>query len=309
MKTRTLNGAWTLEIPGTPFAAVPATVPGSVYHDLLAAERIPDPFYRDNEMEALKLMDNDFVYFRSFQVDDALLAGDKVLLRAEGLDPIAAVHINGQIVGEACNMHRIWEFDVKSVLHPGENTITVSFRSPTKYIKEAYAKSVADGSSDAMVGFPNIRKAHCMFGWDWGPRLPDAGIWRNISIISIEKARIQDNKDLAKHAITHMGIPLQEVIEVTTFYNAIGAWDDAVAILDFAMENGTPYSSTPMQKNAVEPFTASPLLNYMAGWYSSQAGHEDKALDYYRKAAEMSPDYCFTFRVEELEMQLKFSII
>ena len=192
MKTRTLNGTWTLEIPGTPFAAVPATVPGSVYHDLLAAERIPDPFYRDNEMEALKLMDNDFVYFRSFQVDDALLAGDKVLLRAEGLDTIAAVHINGQIVGEACNMHRIWEFDVKSVLHPGENTITVSFRSPTKYIKEAYAKSVADGSSDAMVGFPNIRKAHCMFGWDWGPRLPDAGIWRNISIISIEKARIQD---------------------------------------------------------------------------------------------------------------------
>ena len=100
MKTRTLNGAWTLEIPGTPFAAVPATVPGSVYHDLLAAERIPDPFYRDNEMEALKLMDNDFVYFRSFQVDDALLAGDKVLLRAEGLDTIAAVHINGQFVGE-----------------------------------------------------------------------------------------------------------------------------------------------------------------------------------------------------------------
>ena len=126
MKTRTLNGAWTLEIPGTPFAAIPATVPGSVYHDLLAAERIPDPFYRDNEMEALKLMDNDFVYFRSFQVDDALLAGDKVLLRAEGLDTIAAVHINGQIVGEACNMHRIWEFDVKSVLRPGENTITVS---------------------------------------------------------------------------------------------------------------------------------------------------------------------------------------
>ena len=165
MKTRTLNGAWTLEIPGTPFAAVPATVPGSVYHDLLAAERIPDPFYRDNEMEALKLMDNDFVYFRSFQVDDALLAGDKVLLRAEGLDTIAAVHINGQIVGEACNMHRIWEFDVKSVLHPGENTITVSFRSPTKYIKEAYAKSVADGSSDAMVGFPNIRKAASQMGY------------------------------------------------------------------------------------------------------------------------------------------------
>lgn len=43
-----------------------------------------------------------------------------------------------------------------------------------------------------MTGFPNLRKAHCMFGWDWGPRLPDAGIWRDISLIGVDKARIQD---------------------------------------------------------------------------------------------------------------------
>lgn len=118
----------------------------------------------------------------------------------------------------------------------------------------------------------------------------------------IEKARIRGDKAAARRAIAHMGIPLQEVIEATTFYNAIGAWKDAVDFLDFAMENGTPYSSTPMQKNAVEPFTVSPLLNYMAGWYSSQAGDDAKAMDYYRKAAEMSPDYCFPSRVEELDM-------
>ena len=118
----------------------------------------------------------------------------------------------------------------------------------------------------------------------------------------IEKARIRGDKATARRAIAHMGIPLQEVIEATTFYNAIGAWNDAVDFLDFAMANGTPYSSTPMQKNAVEPFTASPLLNYMAGWYSSLAGDDAKAMDYYRKAAEMSPDYCFPSRVEELDM-------
>ncbi|MDD5864331.1 MAG: glycoside hydrolase family 2 protein [Firmicutes bacterium] len=192
MKTLSLNGAWTLEIPQSDFPLVPATVPGSVYNDLLTAKLIPDPFYRDNEMDALKLMDHDFIYTRSFSVEPELLTGDRVLLRAEGLDTIATVEVNGQVVGTACNMHRTWEFDVKSVLHPGENTITVRLASPTKYIKEAYAKSPADGSSDAMVGFPLLRKAHCMFGWDWGPRLPDAGIWRSISIVSIEKARIQD---------------------------------------------------------------------------------------------------------------------
>ena len=49
MKKLTLNGAWQLEIPGTDYGTVAANVPGSVYHDLLTAGLMPDPFYRDNE--------------------------------------------------------------------------------------------------------------------------------------------------------------------------------------------------------------------------------------------------------------------
>ena len=192
MKKISLNGSWKLVIPGSSFPEIPASVPGSVYHDLLTNGLIPDPYYRDNEMEALKLMNHDFHYSRSFTVDADLLNSDAVLLRCEGLDTLAAVFLNGQLVGMANNMHRIWEFDAKALLQAGENTIAVRFASPTKYIKEAYARSVADGSSDAMVGFPHIRKAHCMFGWDWGPRLPDAGIWRDISLIGVEAARIRD---------------------------------------------------------------------------------------------------------------------
>jgi len=199
MRKLPLNGPWTLEIPGSDFGSVPASVPGSVYHDLLTAGLIPDPFYRDNEMDALALMDNDFHYSRGFTADEALLGCDAVLLRCEGLDTIATVLVNGSVAGLADNMHRIWEFDIAPLLRPGENTIAVHFASPTKYIKEAYARSVADGSSDAMVGFPHIRKAHCMFGWDWGPRLPDAGIWRDISIIGIETARIRDVHVLQHH--------------------------------------------------------------------------------------------------------------
>ncbi|MBQ3503376.1 MAG: glycoside hydrolase family 2 protein [Oscillospiraceae bacterium] len=199
MKTLSLNGSWSLEIPGSSFGIVPAAVPGSVYHDLLTAGLISDPFYRDNETEALKLMDHDFVYRRSFTVEPELLSCDALVLRCEGLDTIADVSINGCTPFRADNMHRIWEFPVKPLLHPGENTVTVTFYSPTKYIKEAYANSVADGSSDAMVGFPHIRKAHCMFGWDWGPRLPDAGIWRDITILGIETSRIRDVHVLQHH--------------------------------------------------------------------------------------------------------------
>ena len=192
MKTLTLNGFWTLDVSDNLYCGVPATVPGSVYNDLLSAGKIPDPFYRDNEEEALKLMDHDFRYSRSFQVPPELLREERVLLRAEGLDTLATVRINGELVGEARNMHRIWEFDVKDVLREGENRIEILFASPTKFIKQAYAADPADGTTDAMVGFPLIRKAHCMFGWDWGPRLPDAGIWRDISLVGFHTARIRD---------------------------------------------------------------------------------------------------------------------
>ena len=193
MKMLSLGGAWTLDASQAGLGrSIPATVPGSVYHDLLAAGLIEDPFYRDNEMPALALMDHDYAYSRGFTVDASLLSCDAVLLRCEGLDTLATIEINGQVAGRADNMHRTWEFDVKALLHPGENAIRVLFASPTKYIKEAYARSEADGASDAMVGFPHLRKAHCMFGWDWGPRLPDAGIWRDISLIGVTGARIRD---------------------------------------------------------------------------------------------------------------------
>ncbi len=192
MKQLSLNGPWTLDIPGSAFMAVPAEVPGSVYHDLLTAGRIPDPFYRDNETEALKLMEYDFHYSRAFQVDGELLDCGAVLLRCEGLDTLAAVYINGAEAGRADNMHRVWEFDVKDLLREGENNIAVHFASPTRFIRESYAADPADGTADAMEGFPSLRKAHCMFGWDWGPRLPDAGIWRDISLLGVDTARIRD---------------------------------------------------------------------------------------------------------------------
>ena len=192
MRQLSLNGPWTLDIPGSAFTAVPAEVPGSVYHDLLAAGRIPDPFYRDNETEALKLMEYDFHYSRAFQADGELLDCGAVLLRCEGLDTLAAVYINGAEAGRADNMHRTWEFDVKDLLREGENNIAVHFASPTRFIRESYAADPADGTADAMEGFPSLRKAHCMFGWDWGPRLPDAGIWRDISLLGVDTARIRD---------------------------------------------------------------------------------------------------------------------
>ena len=90
----------------------------------------------------------------------------------------------------ANNMHRTWECDVKALLKSAGNTLKVIFHSPTKFIAEAFAKAPTLGTEDCMQGFVHIRKAHCMFGWDWGAHLPDMGIWRDVSLISYNTVRL-----------------------------------------------------------------------------------------------------------------------
>ena len=168
---------------------ITATVPGSVYGDLLQAGKMEDPFWKDNEIEALKLMDYDYEYRTSFSCDDELLESDEVILRFEGLDTIADIMLNGVKLGHADNMHRTWEYSVKDILKQSDNILSVYFYSPTKFIADAFAKAPTRGTEDAMNGFVHIRKAHCMFGWDWGAHLPDAGIWRPVSLLGIDTAQ------------------------------------------------------------------------------------------------------------------------
>lgn len=188
MKKLILNNAWEMQKAGDA-DWIPAKVPGSVYADLLNAGKLEDPFWRDNEMAALALMENDYVYRTSFGVTEEMLRADDLLLRFDGLDTICEVTLNGKTAGRADNMHRIWEFDIKN-LAKKDNALEVRFFSPTKYIRQQQEKCFVDGSTDAMSGFPHLRKAHCMFGWDWGPRLPDMGIWREVSVIPVEGARL-----------------------------------------------------------------------------------------------------------------------
>ena len=165
-----------------------AHVPGSVYADLMADGTMPDPFYRDNEFAFFDLMKKDWEYVCTFSVPEALPS--RVELVCEGLDTLADVSLNGTPIGHADNMHITWEWDVKSLLRESDNELRIIFRSPINYCAEKHAQAPGWESSDATPGFRHLRKAHCMFGWDWGPRLPDAGVWRPIYLRTWEDAFI-----------------------------------------------------------------------------------------------------------------------
>jgi len=169
---------------------LPAVVPGSVYTDLLREGQMEDPFFKDNEDAALKLMDEDYEYVLNFDCPEETRLKSVVLLVFEGLDTLADISLNGKKIGKADNMHRTWEFDIKDTIKT-ENELRVHFHSPTKFIEKAFEKAPTRGSEDAMPGFVHLRKAHCMFGWDWGAHLPDAGIFRPVYIKAFDAVRLE----------------------------------------------------------------------------------------------------------------------
>ena len=167
-----------------------ARVWGSVYTDLLRNGEIPDPYWKDNEDQICALMEADYEYQCRFTAEDPK-AYARVFLSFEGLDTVADIWLNGTYLGHAENMHRTWDYEVKEYLKK-DNVLQVIFRSPLKFIARAYEKYKNIGNDDTYEGFMHLRKAHYMFGWDWGAHLPDAGIFRPVYLCYVKNASLED---------------------------------------------------------------------------------------------------------------------
>jgi beta-mannosidase len=194
-----LNGTWNVSRANLK-KPVPATVPGCIHTDLLSAGIIDNPYYRDNENLVQWIGETDWTYSRRFDVDARLLRHDRVMLRCDGLDTFASVRINDRPAGTACNMFRVWEYDVKRLLLPGRNHIEITFKSTIPYIRNRTAERSLPGWL-TVSGSAYVRKEPCNYGWDWGPKLITCGIWRDIYIETFNKARISDIRIFQDHSV------------------------------------------------------------------------------------------------------------
>ena len=167
-----------------------AQVPGDIYSALLAAGKMEDPFFGDNEYKAKVLMEEDYEYRTHFSAaSDPFADCDEVLLRFEGIDTVADIYLNDCYLGKADNMHRVWEYAIGDVMQ-SENELRVVIGSPLKFMEEAFHKYRNIGNEDTIEGFMHLRKAHYMSGWDWGACLPDGGIFRPVTLLGVKEARI-----------------------------------------------------------------------------------------------------------------------
>lgn len=185
-----------------------AVVPGSVYTDLLRNGRMEDPFWKDNEDAACARMEEDYLYECRFPLSEELAEAKRLYLRLDGLDTVADIFFNGTLLGHAENMHRIWEYEVTDLVSQEENTLGIHFSSPLKFIANAYQKYGNIGNEDTYEGFMHLRKAHFMFGWDWGAHLPDAGILRPVRLIGVSGARVEEVRIRQAHDLENKQVSL-----------------------------------------------------------------------------------------------------
>lgn len=180
----------------------PMSVPGSAMDTFCREGVLPDPYYGTNEYQVREFFRNDFEIRSTFRLSEEEFAKEQVLLIFYGIDTVADIFLNGKKIGHTENMHRIYPFSVKKWAREGENVLEVYIKSLIAFI-EAYQpekdREIHMVSTGTMKGGQYIRKSHSMFGWDWGPQLPDAGIFRKIELVCFHQARLLDTLIRQKH--------------------------------------------------------------------------------------------------------------
>lgn len=185
---------------------LPAKVPGTVHLDLMNNKMIPDPFKDENEKKVQWIENEDWDYQASFSISPQELKNSHIDLVFNGLDTFSEIYLNEKLLKKTDNMFRKWKLPVKQYLKIGENKIQVKFKSAVSNGKEL-AKKVPFTMPESPRSF--VRKAQYQFGWDWGPRLVTAGIWKEVKLEFWNNAKFEnikiEQKGLSKqNAVLHI---------------------------------------------------------------------------------------------------------
>jgi beta-mannosidase len=165
-----------------------ANVPGCIHADLYEHGLIPDPYFRDNEASVQWIGESTWEYTSEFIPAPGLLDKENIELVFEGLDTYTEVYLNNTLIISADNMFRTWKTDVKDLLVPGSNILSLVFSPPgEKNAEKAAALPYKLPDNRAFT-----RKSPYHFGWDWGPEFITCGIWKPVYLHAWENFRIQN---------------------------------------------------------------------------------------------------------------------
>ncbi|MCJ8012157.1 beta galactosidase jelly roll domain-containing protein [Paenibacillus sp. KQZ6P-2] len=163
-------------------------VPGDVHTTLIRHGLIDDPFYGHNDQKCRWVEDRIWWYRTVFTLDEVPGPNERMELVFEGLDTFATVYLNGAELGSTDNMFISHTFEVSRELKPGKNVIAVKFDPVHAKVGEKAVSTYWSGFSKERVW---TRKNQSHYGWDWGPRLLCAGIWKEVRLEKSRHAKLE----------------------------------------------------------------------------------------------------------------------
>ncbi|MBQ4087020.1 MAG: hypothetical protein IJC78_02090 [Clostridia bacterium] len=170
-----------IESDGMPI--ISATVPGELQLDLMREGVLPDLYYSENTLLAQQTENLHAWYFTTFDAED------NQALKFYGIDTVADIYVNGELVKSVSNM--FLEYEIDAPLKEKGNELIVHIKP---ICIEARKDRIPAISRTQPYNYPTLygRKAAHSFGWDIMPRIVTSGIWRPVELVTKKADAILD---------------------------------------------------------------------------------------------------------------------
>lgn len=160
---------------------------------MLGEFRLEDPFVGFKEIDAEWVGTKSWTYRTQFHAP-LISHQSKAVLAFDGLDTFANVRLDGKTILRSNNMFIPQRVNVTdALLSHGQHDLEVEFDAALRKAREIqndhpdHKWICWNGDSSRLA----VRKAQYHWGWDWGPMLMCAGIWKPIRL-EVYTARIED---------------------------------------------------------------------------------------------------------------------
>jgi beta-mannosidase len=198
MRKLSLGGNWRVSSLDKKYQWDEFPVPGTILQQVEKTGYYgkEDVFYRENNRKCVEIVSRGFKFLKDFELPLEFLGADRrVYLECLGLDTLCSLSLNGKKLGEANNMHRSWSFRLDELIGQNlgvNNQLLIEFDDAVKAARDNQKRRPLWQVVSPLPGAMHVRKNFCSFGWDWGPQMPDVGIFRDIQITSYLGARFED---------------------------------------------------------------------------------------------------------------------
>jgi beta-mannosidase len=158
-----------------------ATVPGTIYKDLLDNHEIADPYFERNSMLAEWVPARTWLYRKTFRAEESW-KGKRIQLHFKGIDYEARIFLNGEEIGHHKGMYIPALLEISDQLRYGEENHLAVVIEPSPFEQPQVGRTE----------WVRTHKSRMTYWWDFCPRMIHIGIWDEVYLDITGPVRIED---------------------------------------------------------------------------------------------------------------------